>query len=109
MSAPDRLHHAFETARMYYDEGRTMEAIAQQLEVSRSTVSRMLRDAREEGPEDTERLLERAEPVRSRRQLRAPAPDPAGRAILGDVEEGAGPGRVRGDAVCSPGTVAARR
>lgn len=34
---------------MYYDEGRTMEDIAQQLEVSRSTVSRMLRDAREEG------------------------------------------------------------
>lgn len=34
---------------MYYDEGRTMEAIAQTFSVSRSTVSRMLRDARDEG------------------------------------------------------------
>ena len=34
---------------MYYDESQTMEAIASTLSVSRSTVSRMLRDAREAG------------------------------------------------------------
>lgn len=34
---------------MYYDEGRTMEAVAAALGVSRSTVSRLLRDARDEG------------------------------------------------------------
>ncbi len=34
---------------MYYDHGRTMEAIAAQMAVSRSTVSRLLRDARAEG------------------------------------------------------------
>ncbi|APX33318.1 transcriptional regulator [Brachybacterium sp. P6-10-X1] len=45
-SRPDTL---FEAARMYYGEGRTMESIAIDLEVSRSTVSRMLRDAREAG------------------------------------------------------------
>lgn len=40
---------AFEAARMYYDEGLTMESIAASLAVSRSTVSRLLRDAREDG------------------------------------------------------------
>ncbi|MDN5685309.1 MAG: helix-turn-helix domain-containing protein [Brachybacterium sp.] len=45
-SRPDDL---FEAARMYYGEGRTMEAIAGELDVSRSTVSRMLRDARDAG------------------------------------------------------------
>lgn len=34
---------------MYYDEAQTMEAIAAALHVSRSTVSRLLRDARTEG------------------------------------------------------------
>lgn len=34
---------------MYYDENRTMESIANTLGVSRSTVSRLLRDARTEG------------------------------------------------------------
>lgn len=49
MSAGNRLEHAFTAARMYYDEGQTMETIAQSLAVSRSTVSRLLRDARDEG------------------------------------------------------------
>lgn len=40
---------AFAAARMYYDEGRTMEAIAVHLGVSRSTVSRLLSRARETG------------------------------------------------------------
>lgn len=34
---------------MYYDEGQTMEAIASAFGISRSTVSRLLRDARNEG------------------------------------------------------------
>lgn len=34
---------------MYYDEGHTMETIASTLSVSRSTVSRLLRDARDAG------------------------------------------------------------
>ena len=47
---PDsRLETVFTAARMYYDESQTMEAIASTLSVSRSTVSRMLRDAREAG------------------------------------------------------------
>ena len=47
---PDgRLETAFAAARMYYGESQTMEAIASSLSVSRSTVSRMLRDAREAG------------------------------------------------------------
>ena len=49
--SPDasRLETAYLAAQMYYDEERTMEAIASQLHVSRSTVSRLLRDARAEG------------------------------------------------------------
>lgn len=34
---------------MYYDEGQTMDAIASAFGISRSTVSRLLRDAREQG------------------------------------------------------------
>lgn len=49
MIPDDRLETAFAAARMYYGEGQTMEAIASSLSVSRSTVSRMLRDAREAG------------------------------------------------------------
>ena len=43
------LEALYGAARMYYDEGRTMESIAGTLQVSRSTVSRMLRDARAAG------------------------------------------------------------
>lgn len=49
MDPANRLEAAFAAARMYYAEGQTMEAIAGTLSVSRSTVSRMLRDARAEG------------------------------------------------------------
>ncbi|WP_193103678.1 sugar-binding transcriptional regulator [Brachybacterium sp. FME24] len=49
MTPDSRLESAYDAARMYYDEGQTMEAIASALSVSRSTVSRMLRDARDEG------------------------------------------------------------
>src|SRR5699024_8541303 len=47
MNRDSRLEGLYSVARMYYAEGRTMEAIAGTLGVSRSTVSRMLRDARE--------------------------------------------------------------
>lgn len=49
MTAFTRHAEAFRAARMYYDEGQTMEAIAGTLGISRSTVSRLLRDAREDG------------------------------------------------------------
>lgn len=44
-----RLDQAYRVARMHYEGGRTMESIAADLGISRSTVSRLLRDAREEG------------------------------------------------------------
>lgn len=44
-----RLEVAFHAAAMYYDQSRTMESIARDLGVSRSTVSRMLSFARERG------------------------------------------------------------
>ena len=47
MTRESRLEALFTAARMYYEEGQTMEAIAGRFAVSRSTVSRMLRDARE--------------------------------------------------------------
>lgn len=47
MSHDSRLQTLYSVARMYYEEGQTMEAIAGKLAVSRSTVSRMLRDARD--------------------------------------------------------------
>ena len=49
MTAESRLDALYEAARMYYGEQQTMEAIAAAQGVSRSTVSRMLRDAREAG------------------------------------------------------------
>lgn len=39
----------FTAAQMYYVQHRTMEQIAQQMGISRSTVSRLLREAREQG------------------------------------------------------------
>src|SRR5699024_9405110 len=47
MTRDSRLEGLYSVARMYYEQGQTMEAIAGTLRVSRSTVSRMLRDARE--------------------------------------------------------------
>jgi len=49
MTRDSRLEDLFTAARMYYDEGQTMETIAGRFGVSRSTVSRMLRDARDAG------------------------------------------------------------
>lgn len=49
MGTDARQHAAFAAARMYYDGALTMEAIAAALGVSRSTVSRLLRDARADG------------------------------------------------------------
>lgn len=58
---------AFTAARMYYEDNRTMDTIARDLGVSRSTVSRLLRDARADGmvrislqPPEAHRLAELA-------------------------------------------------
>ncbi|MDN5819899.1 MAG: transcriptional regulator [Brachybacterium sp.] len=47
MTRDSRLEELYTAARMYYGDERTMESIAGELRVSRSTVSRMLRDARD--------------------------------------------------------------
>lgn len=47
--ATDRLDTALQAARMYYEDHRSMEAVASTLSVSRSTVSRLLALARERG------------------------------------------------------------
>lgn len=49
MSASFREKAEFTAAQMYYVQNRTMEHIAQELCISRSTVSRLLRSAREQG------------------------------------------------------------
>ncbi|WP_058235125.1 sugar-binding transcriptional regulator [Devriesea agamarum] len=49
MSRRSRQDDAYTAAQMYYSDGDTMEAIASRLRVSRSTVSRLLRDARDSG------------------------------------------------------------
>jgi len=46
---PGGLVRAYEAASMYYVQGETMEVIAHHLGVSRSTVSRLLARARQEG------------------------------------------------------------
>lgn len=46
---PADLHRAYEAASMYYAQGETMDVIARHLGVSRSTVSRLLSRARDEG------------------------------------------------------------
>ena len=46
---PGGLVRAYEAASMYYVQGETMEVIAHHLRVSRSTVSRLLARARQEG------------------------------------------------------------
>ena len=45
----DRRSLAYEAALLYFVEQQTMEAISRKLGVSRSTVSRLLAAAREEG------------------------------------------------------------
>lgn len=49
MDAGSREAVAYRAARMYYGDDRTMESIATELSVSRATVSRLLRDARDSG------------------------------------------------------------
>lgn len=45
----ERYDQTYQAASRYYVQGETMEAIARQLGLSRSTVSRLLKDARESG------------------------------------------------------------
>jgi DNA-binding transcriptional regulator LsrR (DeoR family) len=45
----DRYEERYQAAARYYVQGETMEAIARQLTLSRSTVSRLLQEAREQG------------------------------------------------------------
>lgn len=45
----ERYEQMYQAASRYYVQGETMEGIAHQMGLSRSTVSRMLRDARESG------------------------------------------------------------
>lgn len=45
----DRYEEMYQAASRYYVQGDTMESIARQLKLSRSSVSRLLRDARETG------------------------------------------------------------
>lgn len=49
MGTPSRDAIAYRAARMYYRDDRTMESIATELSMSRATVSRLLRDARDSG------------------------------------------------------------
>lgn len=44
-----RNDFVYEVARMYYEQNATMDSIAQQLDVSRSTISRLLSEARDSG------------------------------------------------------------
>ena len=45
----DRYDDMYQAASRYYVQGETMESIAHQLRLSRSSVSRLLKDARESG------------------------------------------------------------
>jgi deoxyribonucleoside regulator len=49
MTALERIHMLAQVASMYYDENRTQDEIAHRFRVSRSTVSRLLRQARDVG------------------------------------------------------------
>lgn len=78
MPRSSRLEAAYEAARSYYDGGQTMEAIAESLHVSRSTVSRLLSEARAEGlvhislhPPGVRRLAELQAGIRRRYRVEA--------------------------------------
>ena len=45
----ERSDQLYLAASLYYVQGETMESIARQLKVSRSTVSRLLQEARDQG------------------------------------------------------------
>lgn len=68
MNGDLRLRDAYQVARLYYDKHHTMESIASRMGVSRSTVSRLLKIARDEGvveislrPPGASRLVETQE------------------------------------------------
>lgn len=61
----DRLSEMYQMAAMYYIHGDTMDMIARQFGVSRSTVSRLLKDARESGMVS----ISLGEPIASRSSL----------------------------------------
>ena len=50
IEADARTREALHVAQLYYEQDRTMEQIAAELNVSRSSVSRLLAYAREIGP-----------------------------------------------------------
>lgn len=45
----DRVSEMYRAAELYYEQGATMDGVARHMRTSRSTVSRLLRDARESG------------------------------------------------------------
>ncbi|MEI6876092.1 MAG: sugar-binding domain-containing protein, partial [Spirochaetota bacterium] len=49
MDREDRYYEILKTARLYYEDGKTQEQIARELEISRPTVANYLREARETG------------------------------------------------------------
>ena len=49
MSRPSKIEDALKAARLYYYQNMTTTAIAKELNVSSSTVSRLIRYARESG------------------------------------------------------------
>lgn len=49
MADEERLHLLAQVAQMYYEQSATQEAVATALNISRPTVSRLLKEAREEG------------------------------------------------------------
>lgn len=49
MADDERMHLLARVAQMYYEQSATQEAIAASLSLSRPTISRLLREAREEG------------------------------------------------------------
>ncbi len=91
LTEKDKLEAAVHTARMYYYQEMTSEAIAREMKVSRSTVSRLLSFARQEGlvdirildPFEHPRRLEKAiaERFGIQRAHVVPAPE-----IVGEAE-----------------------
>ncbi len=67
MAFHNKIQEAIKVARLYYYQDQTSKAIADEMNVSRSTISRMLKFAREEGlvninivdPAEEPRLIEK--------------------------------------------------
>lgn len=49
MDSPEKIHNAIHAARMYYYQNKTTEAIAREMYISRSSVSRLIAFARDRG------------------------------------------------------------